>query len=142
MTGGALDAMLAAATVRASVEGGSMSEENETGPVTESQAFVDQLEKTGFFNQITELEMNLKKIAEDLSLLGNATVQRVDEIESLVAHVLAIESILSVMLKANPVDAEAVRATIKDTTPTSEENPDGNPKIQGAADRILKNAEG
>ena len=56
---------------------------------TASQAFLEHLEKTGFFQQINELEKNLKSIADDIKILGDATIQRMQETESLVAHVLA-----------------------------------------------------
>ena len=81
---------------------------------TASKAFLEHLEKTDFFQQINELEKNLKSIADDLKILGDATIQRMQETESLVAHVLAIESILTVMMRGNPVDADAVADVVKD----------------------------
>lgn len=107
-----------------------------------SQAFLDHLDKTGFFQQINELEKNLKSIAEDLKVLGDATIQRMEETESLVAHVLAIESILVVALRSNAVDAEAVRQVVKEKTSQASGNAEGSPKVHAVVDELLSRAGG
>jgi hypothetical protein len=83
-----------------------MSDEQEQCPDNTSSAFIEQLQATGFFEQIKNLETNLKIIAADLTSLGQTATQRLQETESLAAHVLAVESILAVMLKSNPVAAD------------------------------------
>lgn len=107
-----------------------------------SQAFLEHLDKTGFFQQINELEKNLKDIAEDLKVIGNATIQRMEETESLVAHVLAIESILTVALKSNAVDAEAVRRVVKEKTSQASGNAEGSPKVHAVVEDLLSRARG
>ena len=86
------------------------------------------------------MEGNLQSIAGALKALSDTTIERVQESENLVAHVLAIESILTVMLRANPVDAEAVRALIKETTKASSDSGEGNPKVLAIAEGILADA--
>lgn len=112
-----------------------MSDETEGGGA--SEAILGQLEKSGFFQQVGELETNLKAIAGDLRVLGETATQRLDETESLAAHVLAVEAILSVMLKAYPVDAEAVRALIDKSTQDLTGSDDQASPVQGVADSIL-----
>ncbi|MCH7486736.1 MAG: hypothetical protein IIC04_07080, partial [Proteobacteria bacterium] len=93
-----------------------MSDEQGQNPDSASETFIEQLEAAGFFKQIKNLETNLKTIAEDLVSLGQKATQRLEETESLAAHVLAVESILAVMLNSNPLDADQVRAAVTEKT--------------------------
>jgi len=113
-----------------------MSDETEGGGDAQ-EAVLGQLEQSGFFQQVSELEANLKAIAGDLQVLGETATQRLDETESLAAHVLAVEAILSVMLKTCPVDAEAVRALINQSTQDLTGSDDQASPVQGVADSIL-----
>jgi hypothetical protein len=119
-----------------------MAEDSEDDLAGASQAFLEHLEKTGFFNQIKDLEGNLQSIAGALKALSESTIERVQESENLVAHVLAIEAILTVMLRANPIDSEAVGSLIKETTNASPGNGEGNPKVLAIAEGILSDASG
>jgi hypothetical protein len=120
----------------------SMAEDSEDDLAGASQAFLEHLEKTGFFNQIKDLEGNLQSIAGALKALSEGTIERVQESENLVAHVLAIETILTVMLRANSINSEAVGSLIKETTNTSPGNGEGNPKVLAIAEGILSDASG
>ena len=104
---------------------------------TASQAFLEHLEETGFFQQINELDKNLKSIADDLKVLGDATIQRMQETESLVAHVLAIESVLTVMMRSNPVDAAAVADVVKEKTSEASGDAEGSPKVRAVIQDLL-----
>jgi len=119
----------------------SMAEDSKEELAGASRAFLQHLEKAGFFSQIKDLEGNLQSIAGALKALSDTTVERVQETENLVAHVLAIESILTVMLRTSPVNSEAVSALIKETT-TSSDNGKGNPKVLAIAEGILSDAGG
>ena len=102
-----------------------------------SQAFLQHLDKSGFFEQIGDLEGNLKTIAGDLKVLGEATVQRLHETESLVAHVLAVEAVLQVVLRSHPVDPAAVKALVKERTAGVGDNADGSLAVLSVVDEIL-----
>lgn len=102
-----------------------------------SEAILEQLDQSGFFQQIGELETNLKAIAGDLQALGETATQRLDETESLAAHILAVEAILSVMVKTYPVDAAAVKALIDKSTADLTGSDDQASPVQGVADSIL-----
>ncbi len=119
-----------------------MSDEQGQNPDEASKAFIEHLEAAGFFKQIKNLETNLKTIAGDLASLGKTASQRLEETESLAAHVLAVESILSVMLKSNPVDADRVRAAVTDKTADLSGNSEGSPAVLQIVDDILKRAGG
>jgi acyl-CoA synthetase (NDP forming) len=120
----------------------SMAEDSEDELAGASRAFLEHLEKAGFFSQIKELEGNLQSIAGALKVLSDTTVERVQETENLVAHVLAIKAILTVMLKTSPVDSAAVSGLIKETTTASSDNGKGNPKVLAIAEGILSDNSG
>lgn len=131
--------MLSRATVKMFL-GTKMSGEEEKIPGDTSQVFLEHLEGTGFFQQIKDLEKNLRAIAEDLQTLGKTATQRLEETESLAAHVLAVEAILAVMLKANPVETGEVEAMVKDKTAGLTDSPEGSPAVQTIAADILSEA--
>jgi hypothetical protein len=118
-----------------------MSGENGEGQETHpdpSGNFLKHLEEAGFFKQIAVLEANLKTIADDLKTLGQVTLDRTSETETLVAHVLAIEAILKVMVQAAPIDMESVRDVVRQTTAETTGNAEGNPKVAAIAETIVK----
>lgn len=110
---------------------------NEGGDAKTSDSIIRELESSGFFHQIGDLEKNLKAIAADLQSLGATATQRLEETESLAAHVLAVEAILSVMLKSHPVDADAVRQEVSKNTKALTGGDKGNSSVQLVADSIL-----
>ena len=119
-----------------------MAEDSEDELAGASRAFLQHLEKAWFFSQIKDLEGNLQSIAGTLKALSDTTVERVQETENLVAHVLAIEAILTIMLKTNPIDSVALSALIKETTNPSSDNGKGNSKVLAIAEGIVSDAGG
>jgi hypothetical protein len=114
-----------------------MSDNGEDVPTDVSQVFIQQLEQSGFFHQIQELEGTLGRVAGDLKVLGESTVRSLQETESLIAHVLALESVVTVLLKETPLDAEAVKAEIRSRTGAATDDKTGNPQVLAVADAIL-----
>lgn len=101
------------------------------------QDVVHQLQTTGFFEQIRDLDANIKKIVGDLETLGTLATERLQETENLAAHLLAVEAILAVILKTHPVDPEAVRSAIKQMTADLTGDPDGSPAVRSVVDALL-----
>ena len=77
------------------------------------------------------------RVAGELKTFGDHAVKRMDETENLAAHVLAIESILAVMLKAYPILADDLNAEVKDRTAALSGNAEGSPTVQALAADIL-----
>ncbi len=104
------------------------------------QSFLKQLEDTGFFEQVAQLEDSLKRISDDIARLGAGANQRLEETENLAAHVLALESVLKVMLEQYPVDADKVRAAVIQATGDPETNPEGSLTVRAIAESLLPTA--
>jgi len=86
---------------------------------------------------LSTLQENLKKISVDIGDVAEIATKRLQETEDLAAHVLAIESILEVILRASPVDADAVREAIRARTSELTGTPDGSAVVQTAAAELL-----
>jgi hypothetical protein len=100
-------------------------------------ALVEQLQESGFFDQVRDLDGLIKKIAGDLDSLGSLTTQRVQETENLAAHVLAVEAILAAILKTHPIDGEAVQEAIREIMPETGEDSPG-PAVQSVVNSLLR----
>ena len=94
-----------------------------------SAAFIKTLEQSGFFDQIRNLESNLQNIAGDLGSIGEAATQRIEETESLAAHIIAIEAVLKVMLRTHEVDVEKVHEEVTKMTADSSGNTEGSQTV-------------
>ncbi len=114
------------------------SAENGTHP--DSQKFIEQLRESGFFQQITDLEQNLKTIAEDLKSLGEIAIQRLQETESLAAHVIAMEAVLTVILKDKQVELEDVKAVVRASMSDAPSGEEGNAIVESIAAEIVNKA--
>lgn len=113
-----------------------MSGRDNDGPDSVSSEFLEQLEESGFFRQIKELEGNLKRISTDIKSLGETATQRLEETESLAAHILAIEAILAVMIKNNPLNEKDLKAAIDDKTSALSKEAAGNSAVRVIAENI------
>ncbi len=113
------------------------SDSEQPGPDPATLALIEQLQETGFFEQIRALDGNIKKIVTDLETLGGLATQRVQETENLAAHVLAVEAILAAILKSHPIDPEAVQAALAEMTAESNGDWRGNPAVQSVVRTLL-----
>ncbi len=115
---------------------------NQDGTRKEDQVFLDRLEDAGFFQQINLLQESLNVITDELKSFGEGTIKRMEETENLATHVLAIESILSVMLKTYPISADELDAEIRDRTAATSGNAEGSSMVQALAQSILEKGKG
>lgn len=99
--------------------------------------FFKELENTGFLDQVGTLQSALSKLSEDISTIGDHATQRLDEVESIAAHVMAIESVLAVILKSHPIDADELRNEVRERTRAFSDDQDGSPTVQAVAMDII-----
>ena len=113
-------------------------------PATDSEAanaVLRALEEAGLFRQFTDLEVKLKRIAEDVSAIGQVATQRLQEIEDMAAHIMAIESILTVLVRDHPVDVQAVSEEARQRTAALTNRPDGSPAVNAVIAQLLSRIE-
>jgi len=99
--------------------------------------FLKQLKDTGFFDQVGSLQGSLAHLSEDIAAIGDQASQRLDEMESLAAHVMAIEAVLAVMLQKMPVDADEVKAMVVKRTAELTGDENGSATVQAVAADII-----
>ncbi len=138
MTFNRTDAMLRNRKGRGTVFGGMMSDQDNADKIADAtQGLLELLSSGGFFDRIRELDTNIKQIVGDLEVLGGLANQRVQETETLAAHLLAVEAILAVILKTHPVDPEAVQEAIREMTSRASDGSAENEKAQSVVETLL-----
>ena len=115
-----------------------MSDQEDKESTEQTQEFLRNLEQSGFFQQISNLEESLKTISGDIKNLGETATRRLEETESLAAHIIAIEAILTALMKNSHVDIEDVRALIRDKTSALGEGGEGNQAVQNIAGDLIQ----
>ncbi|MDH5189206.1 MAG: hypothetical protein OEW37_09665 [Rhodospirillaceae bacterium] len=97
------------------------------------KTFIKTLEKSEFFQQMDNLKVSLAGVAGELSEVGARVNGRNEEVETLAAHIMAIEAILAVIIKDVSVDPEAVKAEVARRSEAFSGHPDGSPTVQAVA---------
>lgn len=103
----------------------------------QGEDFLQKLQATGFFEQVGTLQDSLRTLSEDIAAIGDKASQRLEEMESLAAHVMAMEAVMQVMLETHPVDPQAVKAKVAERTRAFSDDPDGSPTVQAVAADII-----
>lgn len=113
----------------------------QSGPEELQQVF-DDIGLTGFMEQIGGLQESLSRVAEGMQALGENAVKQVRDTENLAAHILAIEAVLTVMLRQMPVDPTEVRDEALRRTRGIDHDPAAGPSVVvQLAEDILKRAD-
>jgi hypothetical protein len=90
-----------------------------------------------FFDQIKEIDTNIKQLRDDLKNIGTAADAHFDQLDDLAAHIIAVEAILCVAMQKVDVDGAAVKDWIKKNTSESSDNEDGSEKVHLIAEQLL-----
>ncbi len=86
-----------------------------SGGVEESVA-ADLLRQTGLdtlLQQLGTLQSSLDQVAGGMEALGSNAVRQGNDVENMASHVLAMEALLTVVLRQVPIDIEDVRAEVR-----------------------------
>ncbi len=70
---------------------------------------VDALGIDGFVRHMADLQTSLEKVAEGIEILGTSAQRQSRDTENLAAHILAMEAVLTVILRQIPVNVAEVR---------------------------------
>lgn len=116
-----------------------MTDDRELGAAAE--AFLKHLEQTGFFEQIKGLEGSLKGLADQVGDYGSETQRRLGELDNMAAHLLAVEALLTVVLRHLPVSSREVADEVEGRTAELGNVGEGGALVLQIARDILDRAE-
>lgn len=114
-----------------------MTDQSDNNKADDPIDVIQQLKDSGFLEQIQNLESTLKTLANDLQGLGTVATQRLEETESLAAHVLAMETLMAMVLKSVHIDEAALREEVKTRTAHLSGEADGSQAVLAIIEDIL-----
>ncbi|MBO6521436.1 MAG: hypothetical protein JJ900_10990 [Rhodospirillales bacterium] len=103
---------------------------------------IDALGIDGFVRHMADLQTSLEKVADGIEILGTNAQRQSADTENLAAHVLAIEAVLTVILRQIPVNIADVRAEAERRARNAGANETGNRHlVSSLAEDIVKRAD-
>lgn len=115
-----------------------MSSENNNEVRDPTAAFIEHLERTGFFEQITHLETSLKSIVGEMEAFGESTNQRQGESENIAAHILAMEAVITTVMKKYPIEESDLLTEIQRQAAALTADAVANPTVEAIAINMLR----
>ena len=91
-----------------------------------------------FFDQIKEIDGNLKDLRDHLKVIGKGVDVHFDQLDDIAAHIIALEAVLTQLVQKVDVDVDAAKEWIRANTAESTGNEEGSTKAQVVLDEILK----
>lgn len=91
-----------------------------------------------FFDQIKEIDGNLKDLRDQLKSIGQGVDIQFDQLDDIAAHIIALEAVVLQVLKNVDVDVDAAKQWIIDNTKESTGDEEGSQKAQVVLDDFLK----
>lgn len=106
-----------------------MSEAN--GPVDPAalEHLIRELGLGTFVEQMGHLQDSLGKVAQGMEALGESALRQSQDTENLAAHILAIEAVLTVVLRQIPIDRNEVRREAERRTRNVDKVAPGTPSV-------------
>ncbi|MCK5777626.1 MAG: hypothetical protein KAH11_02475 [Rhodospirillales bacterium] len=116
---------------------------SETPPDKDAAAeLLDALGIDGFVRHLADLQTSLEKVADGIEALGTNAQRQGRDTENLAAHVLAIESVLTVILRQIPVNIADVRKEAERRARNAGSSETGNKNlVSSLAEDIVKRAD-
>lgn len=91
-----------------------------------------------FFDQIKEIDGNIKNVRDDIKKVGVAVDDHFDQLDDIAAHIIALEAIMVQIMKSFDVDTDAVKAWIVDATEGSTGKKGGSKKAKMVVEQLLE----
>lgn len=91
-----------------------------------------------FFDQIKEIDGNIKNVRDDIKKVGVAVDDHFDQLDDIAAHIIALEAIMVQFMKSVELDTDAVKAWIVDATEGSTGKKGGSQKAKMVVDQLLE----
>lgn len=81
-----------------------------------------------FFDQIQEIDGNLKDLRDHLKNIGSAVDVHFDHLDDIAAHIIALEAVMTQVMSRIDIDYKKAEAWIKENTAESSGNAEGSVK--------------
>lgn len=91
-----------------------------------------------FFDQINEIDGNLQKLKNNLQSIGKGVDGHIDQLDDIAAHIIALEAVLTQVIKKVDIDIGAAKEWIRVNTMESTDTEEGSAKAQVVLDEFLK----
>lgn len=91
-----------------------------------------------FFDQINEIDGNLKQLKNNLQNIGKGVDGHIDQLDDIAAHIIALEAVLTQVIKKVDIDIDAAKEWIRVNTMESTGTEEGSAKAQVVLDEFLK----
>ena len=91
-----------------------------------------------FFDQIKELDGNIKALKEHLTNISGSVETQVDHLDDIAGHIIALEAIMVQILKKTEIDVEAAKAWVVQQTQGSTGKTGGSTKARDVVDLLTK----
>lgn len=106
---------------------------------TNPQATDDSV--TRLVMQLELLQSSLNRVGEGMSALGDNAVRQSKDSENIAAHLLAVEAVLTVVLRQIPVDISEVRAEAERRSHGDGNDGDVNPLVMRLAEDLINRSD-
>jgi hypothetical protein len=91
-----------------------------------------------FFDQIKELDGNIKMLRDQLKSIGGGVDASLDQIDDIAGHIIALEAVMIQLLKKTEIDVNAAKEWVRAQTEASTGKPGGSTKARDVVDLLTK----
>ncbi len=92
-----------------------------------------------FFDQIKDIDGNIKDLRDHLKNIGVAVDDHFDQLDDIAAHIIALEALMIQLVRKLDVDTDAAKAWIRESTEASTGKDGGSEKAPMVIDQMMQN---
>ncbi|MFP6733232.1 MAG: hypothetical protein VB959_05275 [Rhodospirillales bacterium] len=92
-----------------------------------------------FFDQIKDIDGNIKDLRDHLKNIGVAVDDHFDQLDDIAAHIIALEALMVQMVRKMDVDTGAAKEWIRENTEASTGKAGGSQKAPMVIDQMMQN---
>ena len=92
-----------------------------------------------FFDQIKDIDGNIKDLRDHLKNIGVAVDDHFDQLGDIAAHIIALEALMVQLVRKLDLDTDAAKVWIRENTETSTGKDGGSEKAPMVIDQMMQN---
>ena len=92
-----------------------------------------------FFDQIKDIDGNIKDLRDHLKNIGGAVDEHFDQLDDIAAHIIALEALMVQLVRKLEVDTVAAKDWIRENTEASTGKAGGSEKAPMVIDQMMQN---